>query len=140
MNRQDRQERQDVEPSQELDRVVRQIVDAAIAVHRNLGPGLLESVYERCLAYEIEKRGISVDRQVPIPIRYDDLVLETGLRLDMLAAQSVIIEIKAVDRLLAIHDAQLLTYLKLSGRTIGLLINFNVHRVKDGIRRLIRSS
>ncbi len=114
-----------------------QIVDAAFKVHSSLGPGLLESVYETCLIYELEHRGLKVQRQIKLPVVYGDLRLESGLRLDLLVEDSVVVELKAVDKMLPVFDAQLLTYLKLSGNRLGFLINFNVPRIKEGIRRLI---
>ncbi len=123
--------------SPEVDAVARQIVDAAFKVHSTLGPGLLESVYEVCLAYELGKRGLKVERQVELPVRYDNIALDCGLRLDLIVGEAVVVELKAVEALLPVHQAQVLTYLKLSGHRLGLLINFNVARIKDGIKRLI---
>lgn len=134
-----KEDAQRIEPSPELERVMREIVDSAISVHRTLGPGLLESVYERCLAYELKIRGLAVAQQVPAPIKYKDLVIEAGLRMDMLVSDEVIVEIKAVERLLPLHEAQLLTYLKVTGKQIGLLINFNTPHLRDGLRRLVNS-
>jgi GxxExxY protein len=114
----------------------RSTVDAALRVHKALGPGLLESVYEACLQHELSRRGMEAARQRSLPITYDGLTLETGLRLDLLVADRLIVEIKAVDALLPVHKAQLLTYLRLSGLRLGLLINFNVVRLKDGITRI----
>ncbi len=105
-------------------------------VHSALGPGLLESVYEACLAYELGRRGLDVERQLQLPIRYGDMTLDAGLRLDLVVERSVVVELKSVDALLPIHSAQLLTYLKLGNYPIGLLLNFNVVRMKDGIKRL----
>lgn len=112
------------------------IVDAAYKVHRALGPGLLESVYEACLAHELRQRGFTVTTQASLPVCYEGLNLETGYRMDMLVEDSVIVELKSVESLEPIHQAQMLTYLKLSGKKVGLLINFNVIRLRDGIRRL----
>ena len=117
--------------------VAREVVDAGIAVHRELGPGLLESAYEQCLAFELTKRGIKVERQVELPIVYQGMKLDAGYRIDLLVGGSVIVELKAVERLEPIHEAQLLSYLKLSHRHIGLLMNFNVKLLKDGLRRLV---
>ncbi len=117
--------------------VATQIVDAAFKVHSSLGPGLLESVYETCLVYELEHRGLRVQRQIKLPVVYGDLRLESGLRLDLLVEDSVVVELKAVEKMLPVFDAQLLTYLKLSGNRLGFLINFNVPRIKEGIRRFI---
>ncbi|HLG86462.1 MAG TPA: GxxExxY protein [Alphaproteobacteria bacterium] len=127
------------EPSAEHDRVARQVVDAAFAVHTALGPGLLESVYEQCLARELTERGIPVQRQVAVPVIYRDVRVDAGFRMDLLVDDLLVVEIKATERTLPIHEAQLLTYLKLSGHRIGLLINFNVPRIKEGIRRFVHS-
>jgi len=113
------------------------IIGAAIEVHKALGPGLLESAYERCLAYELSLLKIGFERQVPLPVRYKSLPLDCGYRLDFLVENLVVLELKAVERLEAIHEAQMLTYLKLGGWRVGLLINFNVPVLKRGIRRLI---
>ena len=128
-----------MEPSTELNDASREIVDGAMQVHRTLGPGLLESVYERCLAHELRSRGLLVDLQVSAPVKYEDLVIDAGFRMDMVVNGGIIIELKSVERLLPLHEAQLLTYLKLTGNPIGLLINFNTPRLKDGLRRLIKS-
>lgn len=122
--------------SVEVDQVATQIVDAAFSVHTKLGPGLLESVYEICLTHELERKGLKTLRQLTLPIFYDDLSLDSGLRLDMLVNDSVVVELKAVEKILPIHYSQLLTYLKLSGHRLGLLINFNSPLIKDGITRL----
>jgi len=111
------------------------IVDAAIAVHRELGPGLLESVYETCLAQELSGRNIQLQRQVEIPVYYKGGRLEAGFRADILVQDLIIVEIKAVEKLLPIHEAQIITYLRLSGRPLGLLLNFNCKLMKQGIRR-----
>jgi GxxExxY protein len=116
----------------------RSVVDAALRVHKALGPGLLESVYEACLQHELAQRDIGAARQRSLPIVYDGLTLEGGLRLDLLVAERFIVEVKAVDALQPIHKAQLLTYLRLSGLRLGLLINFNVVRLKDGLQRVAR--
>jgi GxxExxY protein len=120
----------------EIDQIAKQVVDAAFAVHSALGPGLLESVYETCLAHELAKRGLKIKRQATLPVFYDSIHLDEGLRLDLIVDESVIVELKAVEAILPIHISQLLTYLKLSGRRLGLLINFNVTRIKDGIKRI----
>jgi GxxExxY protein len=114
-----------------------QLVDAAFTVHTTLGPGLLESVYEACLRYELEKRGLNVRTQVYLPIVYDDRELESGLRLDMLVEESIIVEIKAAEVMLPLFEAQLLTYLKLAEKRLGFLINFNVPALKNGIKRMV---
>lgn len=125
-----------IPPSPEHDAIAREIVDSAVAVRRALGPGLLESVYEQCLAHEHQSRDYRIDGQVALPVVYRDVRLEAGFRIDILVADLVVIELKTVERLLPIHEAQLLTYLKLSGKRLGLLVNFNVPLIKDGIRRL----
>jgi len=112
------------------------IVDAAYRVHSTLGPGLLESVYEVCLCHELRKTGMLFEKQLVLPIEYDGITLDAGLRLDLMVNDCVVVEIKAADKLLAIHEAQLLTYLKLTGKRLGLLINFNVPLIKDGIKRM----
>jgi GxxExxY protein len=119
----------------EVDTVATQVVDAAFAVHSNLGPGLLESVYETCLAYELKKRGLQTERQVTVPIYYDNIRLDAGLRLDFVVEDCLVLELKAVEALLPVHEAQVLTYLKLSGHRLGLLMNFNVPLIRDGIKR-----
>jgi GxxExxY protein len=111
------------------------ILDASIKVHRALGPGLLESAYEACLAYELRKRGLKVFTQAVLPVVYDEAQLDVGYRLDLLVEDSVIVEIKAVEHVLPLHEAQLITYLKLADKRLGLLINFNVVRLKDGYKR-----
>ncbi len=126
-----------IELSPEHDVVARQIVDAAFAIHKTLGPGLLESVYEQCLAYELRSRSLQVECQVALPVRYRDIQIEIGFRIDLVVNDLILIEVKATERIIPVHEAQLLTYLKLSGKHLGLLINFNVPLIKDGIRRLI---
>lgn len=119
-----------------IDSIASEIVDAAFKIHKELGPGLLESAYEACLEHELLKRGYQVERQKPQPVHYDGIVIDAGYRLDLLINDSVIIELKAVEQLLPIHQAQLTTYLKLSRKTLGFLINFNVPLFKSGIRRI----
>jgi len=114
-----------------------EIVDAAFKIHSSLGPGLLENVYETCLAHELHRRGINFESQVSLPIRYEGLNLDAGLRLDLVVGGKVIIECKAVEALLPVHKAQILTYLKLSGHHLGFLINFNVTTIKEGLKRVI---
>jgi GxxExxY protein len=116
-----------------------QIVDAAMKVHSALGPGLLESAYEACLLHEVRKRGLQAEAQPPLPLAYDGVILDVGYRVDLLVEQSVIVELKAVEKLLPIHEAQLLCYLRLSDRRLGLLINFNVLHLKDGIKRMVHN-
>jgi GxxExxY protein len=122
----------------EIEAVASQIVDAAFRVHSKMGPGLLESAYEACLAYELVKCGLRVERQKPVPVVYDDVRLDVGFRIDLLVNDCVIVELKAVEKLLPIYEAQMITYLKLTGLRLGLLINFNVRMFKEGIRRIIR--
>jgi GxxExxY protein len=117
------------------DEVGRQIVDAALKVHRSLGPGLLESAYQACLTYELQKRGLQVECEVDQPVFYDGHQIETGYRLDMLVENMVIIENKAIETVLPIHQAQLLTYLRLRKCSLGFLINWHVPLIKDGIQR-----
>lgn len=120
----------------EINDVTGHIIAAAMKVHTLLGPGLLESAYEACLAYELRQRGLKVDVQLALPIEYEGVLLEAGYRIDLLVEDAVIVELKAVSALLPIHEAQLLSYLKLSKKKIGLLINFHVLRLKDGIKRM----
>ena len=115
------------------------IIGCAIKVHTALGPGLLESAYEECLYYELVKEGLKVEKQKALPLIYEEIKLEVGYRLDLIAEDKVIIEIKACEGLNDIHLAQVLTYLKLSNVKLGLLINFNVTRVKDGIKRVVNN-
>lgn len=116
--------------------ISQKIIGCAIEVHKVLGPGLLESAYQECLSYELEKSGLNVQKQKPLPLIYKDMKLETGYRLDLIVENKVIIEIKSVETINDIHVAQLLTYLKLSGCRLGLLMNFNVLRIVDGMKRL----
>jgi GxxExxY protein len=117
--------------------ITSEIIASAINVHRILGPGLLESAYEECLAFELKKAGLEVDRQIPVPIIFKEIKLECGYRIDILVENTVIIELKSVDALAPIHEAQILTYLKFSNKKIGLLINFNVTLLKNGIKRYL---
>lgn len=125
--------------SYDLNEVSGAIVDSAIQVHRSTGPGLLESVYENCLAFELGARGLKVERQVSMPVVYQNLELEKAFRLDLLVEERVIVEVKAVHKVLPVHKAQLLTYLKLGRKKLGLLLNFNVPLMKSGVFRLIQS-
>ena len=119
----------------ELEKITGKIIGCAIKVHKNLGPGLLESAYEECLIYELTKAGLKTERQIPVPIIYKELRLEYGYRIDILVEDLVIIELKTVENLCPVHEAQLLTYLKFSKKRIGLLINFNVTILKNGLKR-----
>ena len=114
------------------------LLDAAFRVHTALGPGLLESVYARCLAIELQRSGVRFDAEKTLPIAYHDVLVESGLRLDLLVGDRVVVELKAVDELAPIHMAQLYTYLKLANLRLGFLINFNVRYLKDGIKRVVR--
>lgn len=119
------------------DQLTRQIIGAAMRVHSQLGPGLLESAYEACLEFELRERGLEVERQKPLPIIYREVQLDCGYRLDLLVQNTVVVELKSVDQLMPIHTAQLLSYLRLSGIRVGLLINFNVEQLRKGIRRIV---
>lgn len=119
--------------------VTEQIIGAAIEVHRALGPGLLESAYEECVCHELGRRQLRFDRQIPLPVRYKDVRLDCGYRLDVLVEACVVVEIKAVESLEPIHEAQLLTYLKLGRWQVGLLINFNVPVLKQGVKRMVNN-
>ncbi|MEO8615747.1 MAG: GxxExxY protein [Luteolibacter sp.] len=119
-----------------IDTIAAEIVDSALKVHRELGPGLLESAYEACLEHELLKLGFQVERQKAQPVHYDGIVIDVGYRLDLLVNDLVIIELKAVAELAPIHQAQLTTYLRLSKKSLGLLINFNAPLIKNGIRRI----
>ena len=113
------------------------IIASAMKVHTALGPGLLESAYETCLLYELEKRGLPVHRQVLIPLQYEDLTINNGYRIDLLVGDRVVVELKALEAILPVHRAQLLSYLRLGGFKLGYLLNFNVARMRDGIVRLV---
>jgi len=121
----------------DIDQVTEQVIGAAIEVHKALGPGLLESAYEECLSRELSLRGVPSERQVPLPVDYKGTRLDCGYRLDFLVAGAVIVEIKAIGVIEPIHEAQLLTYLRLGKCKVGLLINFNVPVLKDGVRRRV---
>jgi len=126
-----------IEPvSVDIDRVATAVVDAAYTVHKALGPGLLEHVYEVCLAHELTKRGFYVQRQVEMQVQYDGIRFNAGYRLDLVAENAVIVEIKSVEAILPVHKAQVLTYLKLADMRLGLLINFNAALIKDSIKRI----
>ena len=120
-----------------LNKITEAIIGAAIAVHKELGPGLLESAYEACLAYELAERKLKVERQKGLPVTYHGVQLDCGYRIDLLVEGLVVVELKAVERLEPIHQAQMLSYLRLSGCKVGLLINFNVKVLKNGIRRFV---
>jgi GxxExxY protein len=122
---------------EELNKITEKIIGAAVAVHRELGPGLLETAYEACLAYELTQSGLSVERQKGLPMKYREVVLDCGYRMDLLVEDSVVVEVKAIENMLPVHEAQLLSYLRMSGHKVGLLINFNVRTLVAGIRRVV---
>ncbi len=122
---------------EKLNKISYEILGAAYKVHSELGPGLLESTYEICLEHELLEKGLKVEKQVALPVVYKDIKLDAGYRIDLLVENSIIIELKAVDAIVPVHKAQLMTYLKLSGFKLGLLINFNVTDLKQGINRII---
>ena len=119
------------------EQITEAIIGAAIEVHRLLGPGLLESAYEECLCHELSLRGLAFERQVALPVIYKGVKLDCGYRLDIVVADQVVVELKTVDALLPVHEAQLLTYLKLSGKRIGLLLNFHVEVLRNGMKRRV---
>jgi GxxExxY protein len=123
--------------SPEIERIAKEIVDAAFKIHSKLGPGLLESAYLIVMEYELTKRRLRAQKEVPVPVVYEDVRLDAGYRLDLLVEGCVIVELKAVEKLHAVHEAQIITYLKLTGRRLGILINFNTKLIKDGIKRVI---
>lgn len=125
--------------AEELDQITEQIIGAAICVHRELGPGLLESAYESCLSYELTERRLTFERQKALPIVYRGITIDCGYRIDLLVEGRVVVELKTVEQLAAIHEAQLLSYLKLSGCKVGLLINFHIKLLRDGIRRMVNN-
>jgi len=129
-----------VEKKMDIESIARQIVDAAVKVHKALGPGLLESTYQTCLAFELKERGFQVETEVILPVQYGSITIDAGYRIDMLVESAIIIENKAVEKVLPIHQAQLLTYLKLHQCSLGFLINWNVPLIKDGIKRFINSA
>ncbi len=121
----------------EINEITGKVIGCAIEVHRNLGPGLLESAYEECLAFELTKSGLNIRRQQAVPVVYKDIKLDCGYRIDILVENSVVLELKVVDELNPVHEAQILTYMKFSGKKAGLLINFNVAALRNGIRRFV---
>jgi len=122
--------------TQRLNRLTETVIGCAIEVHRALGPGLLESAYEHCLCYELAQAGLAFERQVELPVNYKGVILDCGYRMDIIVENVLVVEVKAVERLIAVHEAQLLSYLKLSNKPIGLLLNFHSSVLKDGIRRM----
>ena len=122
---------------EDLERLAKIAVNAAYQVHSTLGPGLLESVYEVCMMHEFAKAGVGAERQLAVPVLYDGVLLDAALKLDILVEGQLILELKAVEQIAPVHKAQLITYLKLTNRRLGLLINFNVPVIKDGIKRIV---
>ncbi len=123
----------------ELNDISGKIIELSIKVHRELGPGMLESAYEACLLYELQQAGLKAESQLKLPIIYQGVKIEAGYRIDLLVEDSVIVELKTVERILPIHEAQLLSYLRLSKLKLGLLINFNVKLLRDGVRRIVNN-
>jgi GxxExxY protein len=123
----------------DIEKIASEIVDSAIKVHKALGPGLLESAYQQCLIYELRQRGLTVESEVPMPIKYGEVKIEAGYRMDLVINKMIVVENKTVEKLLPIHQAQLLTYLKLSGYSLGFLLNWNVTIMKDGIKRIVNN-
>ena len=123
----------------DIEEVARTIIDAAVKVHKSLGPGLLESAYQKCLAYELNKRSLRVDCEVTLPVHYDGIEIDAGYRVDMIVENCIMIENKTVDQLAPIHEAQLLTYLKLGGYRLGFLLNWNSTLIKYGIKRIVNN-
>lgn len=119
----------------EINQITERVIGCAIEVHKRLGPGLLESAYEECLSYELMSAGLAIERQVPVPVVYKEIKLECGYRIDILVERTVLIELKAIEAFAPVHEAQILTYMKFAKKSIGLLINFNVTLLKDGIKR-----
>ncbi len=119
----------------EINQITKKIIGCAIEVHKNLGPGLLESAYEECLVFELRSAGLIAERQIGVPVVYKDIKLDCGYRIDILVENTVVIELKTVDEFAPVHEAQILTYMKFASKKIGLLINFNVTLLKNGIRR-----
>jgi GxxExxY protein len=123
----------------DIEEIGRNIVHSAIKVHKTLGPGLLESVYQKCLAYELENAGLTVACEVPLPVKYETVIIDVGFRIDMMIQRTVIVENKTVDKIAPIHEAQLLTYLKLTNLKLGFLLNWNVLLMKDGVKRMVNN-
>ncbi len=126
-----------MQDKEKLDEISRRIIGAAIEVHLHLGPGLLESAYQSCLAFELKQLGLKLEEQKPLPIVYKDVKLDCGYRLDLVVEDEIIVEIKAVEKLLPIHEAQLLSYLRLAKKRVGLLMNFHVPVLKNGLKRIV---
>lgn len=123
-----------------INQITETVIGAAMKVHSALGPGLLESAYEACLVHELRKRGLRVENQVELPVVYDGVTIDLGYRLDLLVEDTVIVELKCVEAFTPVHEAQLLSYLKLSGKNVGLLINFHVKHLRNGIKRMVHGT
>ena len=123
----------------DIETIATKIVNSSLKVHKALGPGLLESVYQKCLAYELENEGLNVKCEIPVPVRYNDINIDTGFRADMIVNNSIIVENKTVNEIHSIHEAQLLTYLKVTGIQLGFLLNWNVTLMKNGIKRMVNN-
>jgi GxxExxY protein len=121
----------------EFENITREIIGAAIEVHKQLGPGLLESAYEECLIFELQQKGYKVERQKPVPVIYKEIKLDYGYRIDILVENKVLLELKSIEAIAPVHEAQILTYMKFSGIKIGLLMNFNVTVLKNGLKRFV---
>jgi len=121
----------------EVEQIASEVVDAAYKIHKHFGPGLLESAYEACLAHELKKRNLKVERQVAVPLVYEGEVIDAAFRVDLLVQDKLVVELKAVEKVLPIHEAQVITYLKIMAQRLGLLINFNAYLIKDGIKRIV---
>ena len=126
-----------MEDKDKLDQITRRIIGAAIEVHKAVGPGLLESAYQACLAFELREQGLKVEEQLPLPVIYKNVKLDCGYRIDLLVENEIVVEIKAMEALAPIHDAQLLSYLRLSRKRVGLLMNFHMRVLKDGLKRIV---
>ena len=138
LNREGREGRE--EPAKDVEHLATVVVDAGLKVHRALGPGLLESAYEACLAHELTSRGLVVRKQVALPVVYENIILDAGYRLDLLVNDRIIVEVKAVEALTRLHEAQIITYLRLSKLPLGFLMNFNVELFRQGLKRLVLTS
>jgi len=126
-----------MQESDRLDQISRRIIGAAIEVHRHIGPGLLESAYQACLVFELKQLGFKVEEQQPLPVVYKQVKLDCGYRIDLVVENELIVEIKAIEKLLPIHEAQVLSYLRLAKKRVGLLMNFHVPVLKDGLKRIV---
>jgi GxxExxY protein len=125
--------------TEQINNLTGQVISAAIRVHTTLGPGLLEHTYRKCLAYELGKLAIRVEKEVPLDLKYDDLVVLGAYRLDLVIEDMIIVEVKAIEKILPVHHSQLLTYLRLGNKSVGLLLNFNTPRLVDGLKRLVNN-